>query len=102
MSHIPGHVSLVSRVDRVLSKENMDACAQIRKLLLSFVLLLSHLWYTTERERVHKNRYEASGIDTSSNSGARGWTSFKRNILYAIRSLTINGVETRRFTEAGS
>ena len=40
MSHIPGHVSLVSRVDRVLSKENMDACAQIRKLLLSFVLPL--------------------------------------------------------------
>ena len=43
-----------------------------------------------------KNRYEASGIDTSSNSGARGWTSFKRNILYAIRSLTINGAEVNR------
>ena len=57
---------------------------------------ISHLWYTTERERVHKNRYEASGIDTSSNSGARGWTSFKRNILYAIRSLKINGVEINR------
>ena len=57
---------------------------------------ISHLWYATERDRVHKNRYEASGIDTLSNSGARGWTSFKRNILYAIRSLKINGVEINR------
>ena len=98
MSHIPGHVSLVSRVDRVLSKENMDACAQIRKIavVICSTSCISHLWYTTERERVHKNRYEASGIDTSSNSGARGWTSFKRNILYAIRSLKINGVEINR------
>ena len=43
-----------------------------------------------------QNRYEASGIDTLSNSGARCWTSFKRNILYAIRSLKINGVEINR------
>ena len=49
-----------------------------------------------ERDRVHKNRYDESGIDTSSNSGARGWTSFKRNIIYAIRSLKINGVEINR------
>ena len=61
---------------------------------------LSHLWYATERDRVHKNRYEASGIETSSNSGARGWTSFKRNILYAIRSFVhknryeASGIET--------
>ena len=57
---------------------------------------ISHLWYATERDRVHKNRYEASGTDTLSNSGARGETSFKRNILYAIRSLKINGVEINR------
>ena len=57
---------------------------------------ISHLWYATERGRVHKNRYEASGIDILSNSGARGGTSFKRNILYAIRSLKINGVEINR------
>ena len=61
-----------------------------------YFLYISHLWYATESCRVHKHRYEASGIDTSSNSGARGWTSFKRNILYAIRSLTINGVEINR------
>ena len=74
------------------------ARAQIRKWLMSFcsTSCISHLWYATERDRVHKNRYEASGIDTSSNSGARGWTSFKRNILYAIRSLKINGVEINR------
>ena len=59
-----------------------------------FYSCISHLWYATERDRVYKNRYEASGIDTLSNSGARGWTSFKRNILYAIRSL--NGVEINR------
>ena len=62
-----------------------------------YFLYISHLWYATESCRVHKNRYEASGIDTtSSNSGARGWTSFKRNVLYAIRSLTINGAEVNR------
>ena len=72
----------------------MDPCAQIRKLLLSFVLLL--VYRICGIQRVHKNRYEASGIDTSSNSGARGWTSFKRNILYAIRSLKKNGAEINR------
>ena len=61
-----------------------------------YFLYISHFRYATESCRVHKNRYEASGIDTSSNSGARGWTSFNRNILYAIRSLTINGVEINR------
>ena len=61
-----------------------------------YFLYISHFWYATESCRVHKNRYEASGIDTSSNSGARGWTSFNRNILHAIRSLTIYGAEINR------
>ena len=74
------------------------ARAQIRKLLLSFVLLLVYRICGMQRRGTAftKNRYEASGIDTLSNSGARGWTSFKRNILYAIRSLKINGVEINR------
>ena len=96
MSPFPGHMSIVSRVDHVLSKENMDAdrtCAdQKMAAVICSTFCISHLWYAMERDRVHINRYEASGIDTSSNSGARGWTSFKRNILYAIRSLKINGV----------
>ena len=96
MSPFPGHVSIVS----VLSKENMDAdraCAdQKMAAVICSTSCISHLWYATERDCVHKNRYEASGIDTSSNSGARCWTSFKRNILYAIRSLKINGVEINR------
>ena len=96
MSPFPGHMSIVSRVDHVLSKENMDAdraCAdQKMAAVICSTSCISHLWYAMERDRVHINRYEASGIDTSSNSGARGWTSFKRNILYAIRSLKINGV----------
>ena len=100
MSPFPGHVSIVSRVDHVLSKENMDAdraCADQKiAAVICSTSCISHLWYATERDLVHKNRYEASGIDTLSNSGARGWTSFKRNILYAIRSLTINGVEINR------
>ena len=100
MSPFPGHVSIVSRVDHVLSKENMEAdraCAdQKMAAVICSTSCISHLWYATERDRVHKHRYEASGIDTSSNSGARGWTSFKRNILYAIRSLKINGVEINR------
>ena len=73
------------------------ACAdQTIAAVICSTSCISHLWYATERDRVHKNRYEASGIDTLSNSGARGWTSFKRNILYAIRSLKINGVEINR------
>ena len=74
------------------------ARAQIRKLLLSFVLLLVYRICGMQRRGTAftKNRYEASGIDTLSNSGARGWTRFKRNILYAIRSLKIHGVEINR------
>ena len=94
MSPFPGHVLIVSRVDHVLSKENMDAdraCADQKiAAVICSTSCISHLWYATERDRVHKNRYEASGIDPLSDSGARGWTSFKRNILYAIRSLKIN------------
>ena len=100
MSTFPGHVSIVSRADHMLSKENTDAylaCAdQTIAAVICSTSCISHLWYATERDRVHKNRYEASGIDTSSNSGARGWTSFKRNIIYAIRSLKINVVEINR------
>ena len=100
MSPFPGHVSIVSRVDHVLSKENMDedrACADQKiAAVICSTSCISHLWYATERDRVQKNRYDESGIDTSSNSGARGWTSFKRNIIYAIRSIKINGVEINR------
>ena len=100
MSPFPGQVSIVSPVDHVLSKENKDAdraCADQKiAAVICSISCISHLWYATERDRVHKNRYEASGIDTLSNSGARGGTSFKRNILYAIRSLKINGVEINR------
>ena len=100
MPPFPGHVSIVSRVDHVLSKENIDAdraCADQKiAAVICSTSCISHLWYATERDRVHTNRYEASGIDTSSNRSARGWTSFKRNIIYAIRSLTINGVEINR------
>ena len=100
MSHIPGHVSLVSRVDRVLSKENLDADRACADQKIAAVICsnscISHLWYATKRDRVHKNRYDESGIDTSSNSGSSGWASFKRNIIYAIRSLKINGVEINR------
>ena len=90
-------MSIVSRVDHVLSKENMDAdraCADQK--IAAVICCTSCISHATERDRVHKNRYEASRIDTLSNSGARGWTSFKRNILYAIRSLKINGVEINR------
>ena len=106
MSPFPGHVSIVSRVDHVLSKENMDAdraCAdQKMAAVICSTSCISHLWYASERDRVHKNRYEASGIDTSSNSGARGWTSFKRNIQSAYmrrrRVAAVPDASTRAFT----
>ena len=90
MSPFPGHVSIVSRVDHVLSKENMDADRACVDQKIAAVICstscISHLWYGTKRDRVQKNRYESSGIDTSSNSGAGGWTSFKRNILFKCDS----------------
>ena len=84
-------VSIVSRVDHVLSKENMDAdraCVDQKIAAASFVLLLVYRICGMQRRGTAftKKRYEASGIDTSSNSGARGWTSFKRNILFKCDS----------------
>ena len=65
MSPFPGHVSIVSPVDHVLSKENMDAdraCADQKiAAVICSTSCISHLWYATESDPVHKNRYEASG-----------------------------------------
>ena len=74
------------------------ARAQIRKLLLSFVLLLVYRICGMQRrgtafKKIGTMQVASTPCDLS-NSGARGWTNFKRNILYAIRS--INGVEINR------
>ena len=102
MSPFPGHVSIVSHVDHVLSKENMDAdraCADQKiAAVICSTSCISHLWYATERDRVHKNRYEASGIDTLSNSGVRGWTSFtaRRCRTRRVHSSIHTATPTRR------
>ena len=58
MSPFPGHVSIVSRVDHVLSKENMDAdraCAgQKIAAVICSTSCISHLWYAMERDRFTK------------------------------------------------
>ena len=89
MSSFPGHVSIVSRVDHVLSKENMDADRACVDQKIAAVICstscLSHLWYATERDRVHKN--------TAPEAGPVSREIFSLN---AIRSLKINGVEINR------
>ena len=55
MSPFPGYVSIVSRVDHVLSKENMDADRAFADQKMAAVICstscISHLWYATERDR---------------------------------------------------
>ena len=90
MSPFPAHVSIVSRVDHVLSKETWT---QTRKSLLLF--LLCRICGMQRRGRVDKGATQEATTPRQTAAPEAGPV-LKGIILYAIRTLKINGVEINR------